>query len=377
MALVGKQESALYGSYSDDYDIFDATDRVINILRRKAEKNALIEKQIQELRVKLLAAKSPGEQKRIDTQISDLLLKCQGYGNAVDFSQKVKPILDKYREIGGPKTCVVLWGAKKETEPSDIVREHLIRLFFSVVQSYQIPVNVTREQNQESQCESCGSSHELYAIENFGCHICSSCGHEKPSFRNKSSNSSLYVSMSDDLKNFRDALKRHQGTQKIKFDINIVMKKLDEYFASRKKPLGEQIRSGKFPCPSMTEMIDALSYVNCSSLYEHRLYIANIYWGRELPNIKHIEEQLIRDYLNTQKIYSSIKSKFKKKSSINIEVRLYLHVKTRTDDVNLENYKLVSTPETHRSYVEIWQEISNEMMKIDKTWRHVELPPVE
>jgi len=133
-----------------------------------------------------------------------------------------------------------------------------------------------------------------------------------------------------DRDTFIQALAKYQG--KLSPDkalVDDIIQLLDKYFASYSMDTGEKVRRkplnklGRKDSTSRELMYRALSDIQ-RPLYDYINYFCYVYWGWSLPDVSHLENQIISDYDKTQVILNTLQKD--RKSSLNIQFRLRKHL---------------------------------------------------
>src|SRR5581483_7244727 len=99
------------------------------------------------------------------------------------------------------------------------------------------------------------------------------------------------------------------------------------------------IARGRKANTNLVMMWKALHDINYSQLYEDAMLICHLYWGWILPDLSHIEEVILSDYDKTQKVYKSLDKL--RSSSLGTQFRLFKHIQLRTNDCDIEDFKIV------------------------------------
>lgn len=288
------------------------------------------------------------------------------------YYERVKPLLRSYKELGGG-TTVVRFGAKRtetQVDTKHLEKQDIIDQYLDIAYQYVDPseLEVVREIKVISdQCANCQSKELDNSLDGFI--ICLKCGVSrgtltKASYQNNnrkasSSNKNTY----EDRENFEKALKRYQGKQVNKLPIDL-SSKLDRYFKERDLPTSEEVRkmplvNGRRGTLTKKSLFKALKDIKYSAYYEDINLITNIYWGWDLPDVSHLEEAIMNDYDQVQKVFEVIKRG--RKSCLNIQYRLYRHLEHRGFPCRLEDFKIVETRDILEGYEQIWGQICEKL----------------
>ena len=104
----------------------------------------------------------------------------------------------------------------------------------------------------------------------------------------------------------------------------------------------------------------ALEKIGHSQYYDETSYIANVYWGWELPNLKNYKDQILRDYQNTQNIWNNIKFEYKRTASLGTQYRLYVHLVSVDYPCKVEDFKIQDMPDSLRLHNNAWTRMCEE-----------------
>jgi hypothetical protein len=161
----------------------------------------------------------------------------------------------------------------------------------------------------------------------------------------------------EEKENFRRAIERFQGKQKVKFPKDM-FERLDRYFASYGLPTGKEVRERKILMDKEL-LLKALSENKLNKYYEDINLICNIYWNYELPDISHIEKKLMEDYEKFNEMYRKIKKN--RKSSLNTQFLLYKLLKRNGFPCNKSDFKLIKTADIIELHKKIYKEVCKKL----------------
>lgn len=161
----------------------------------------------------------------------------------------------------------------------------------------------------------------------------------------------------EEKENFKKAMIRFQGKQKIKFPKDF-FEKLDEYFESYGLPKGQEVREKKLR-PDKELLLKALSERKFNKYYEDINLICHIYWGFELPDVSHMESKLLEDYEKFNEAYKRLKKD--RKSSLNIQFLLYKLLKRNGFPCTKSDFKLMKTADILEYHERIYHEVCKEL----------------
>ena len=271
----------------------------------------------------------------------------------------------EYKKFG-PYKRVVTFGPQpvinneKENELELLKREKRIQVisrYIFIAENY-VDIDVIYQTNQSKSCPQC--KEDSTEQNEAGFNNCTNCGYEKIIF-NVCDNYEIHRNTYKDEDNFRKTLDRYQG--KLEPDHNImkiIISELDYYFKSYGMVTGEEIRKlevdsrGKKKGTSYHMMYEALLGIG-KPIYEHTNIICSKYWGWDLPDITHLEEQIISDYKATQRVLVRLNKT--RKSSINTQYRLFKHLQLVEYPCSLSDFRVVKTRDSQEQHEILWEKM--------------------
>lgn len=296
------------------------------------------------------------------------------------YSSRVKDILYEYAPLASDevKGIVRFSGTQDENEDAETInrRLFLISSYLRVAGEY-MSLDITPEYEGRSGCPACGKEidEDLADLEE-GMAICE-CGYQEATlvkFSTYKDTQRVNVSGRSDYEDrstFIKALDQFMGIRIPKIPQKLY-EMLDTYFVSLGFPSGDHIKenheimsNGKKKGTSVSLLIQALSATSNSSYYNYINYIAANYWGWSLPDLSEIREGVIYDYDETQKVYNEIKER---DSSLNVQIRLFLHLRARGYECEWSDFKIISSRESLEYHHRMWK------IMCERT--HVEFTPV-
>lgn len=258
--------------------------------------------------------------------------------------------LQQYRELAPSKVISIkgLVSSDKEDPAKIEARCRVIESYLDVARKW-IKLEVTRIVQNKARCPHCNKdlSDSREEIELY--RICE-CGYTSevlsvaPSFKDWSRVNAGNHNDYDNEENFRKALLRYQGKQPKKPPARLY-EQLDDLAISKNRPTGAYFRSlpldanGEKAGTSKHQMFADLKETSNSAYYEDINLICHNYWGWELPDISHLEEQIMKDYNITQVVYNSIPNK-DRIASLNTNFRLYVHLKAVGVNCSVKDFKI-------------------------------------
>lgn len=330
-----------------------------------------------ELRIKNLKAsidetnKTINEIRAINEEIKFLDDRINDYSQNVSLNKYIKEskdILLEYNKVASNKSKgVVIFRKTKEVEEPQLIKYRLkvIEKYLNMAKNY-IELEIIHKSDNKVTCPGCNIDlTNIFIDEVSGLCVCPNCGYERESITHNSTykdsqrfnngNRNNY----DDCENFRKALLRFQGKQVHKPPEKLYTH-LDEYFMKLNKPIGQEILkmpllpNGQKKGTSRIMMFEALNETNNSAYYDDINLILHLYWGWSLPDISHIEDQIMDDYLITQQVYNNIPNK-DREASLNIQFRLFVHLKAVDYPCSKDDFKIQTSRDSLIFHNEMWK----------------------
>jgi len=388
-------------SYTDDFNILEVHELIMKrFTLLQGQKITQLEESIKSEQQKLNVPQTLVEKKAILATLDKLKKELDRYKSDQDrqeYLSQVGKLIDTYKEIGTTtkiisfKTGITNWTNKKgssgsvswvsnktksqdwsnqkgssgsiqETEEQKKIRHATITQYLEIARRY-IQIDVIREIPITNNCPNCGIDlTNLIIDEESGIQTCPNCGNEKytlfrtPIFTEgqKQNNRNGY----DDRDNFYKALMRYQGKQpnRIRDDLTSI---LDNYFRLFGLPTSEEVKKmpltekGTRGDTSRELIYRALSETGNATYYEDVNLICHLYWGWTLPDVSHLEDQIMDDYDKTQKVYESLPKN--RKSNLNTQYRLFKHLQLRGHTCYIDDFKMVKTREILEYHDATWE----------------------
>lgn len=368
--------SIVMEKYTHDLNILKIHNKVLEYLkyqeRRKLEQyeNELIEE-----KKKLAQNQTINERKLTLLTLTEYENKIQEYkdGKAYqEYCKKSHDLITAYQKIG-PLPHVVSFINKTQgiesviNDQDQLYRHSIIGQYLDIAKQFA-PIDIIRESEMVDICTECNAVNDKIVDECYGRIICKSCGYERQLLKQTYYQDNINIGTAknnyQDRSNFYKALLRFQGLQPNKLPKNLFTD-LDDYFISKNLPTADEIlkcsinKYGEREGTTRNLMYKALGDTKHSNLYEDINLILAEYWGWKLPNISHLEEQIMADYDLTQTIYEEIPKQ--RKSCLNIQFRLYKHLIRYTDyidiPIRIQDFKIPTTREIIEVHEDIWSKI--------------------
>lgn len=356
--------------YRSDYNIFDLHSKIKQNFIHKKSNLPELKKSLSDLQK---SYESPGTvvvKNRLFKQIEELTIQIKRIEEDIDekeYDSQSEQYLKSYSDIGNSSKTVV-FGRKSavDNEPKEEqeYRLRIIMRYFEVASKY-FSFCAVREVKASNACDECGNKLE----DEDDVKICNQCGLEKVTLMvlKKNDISNDY----EDEENFKLAFLRYNGVGHIDSKMKeAIFSDLNRYFSSYEYPIGEDVSKGKVDEYGMKHMITsdgkviqtsidmmirALSHMKYSAYYDNVYLICHLYWGWILPSLGHLEETLISDYRKTQVVFRKIPKE--RKSSINLQYRLFKQLEMRGHKCKKSQFKMVKTEEILQGYDTIWKQM--------------------
>ena len=386
------------GTYTDDFNILEVHELILKRFEhlRDGRIQELTEKLNQE-RNKLTSPQTVVDRKATQATINKLIQELDTltyHRDSHDYLERATPLIETYRSLG-TTTKVVSFKTEKRSSQNQVslrssstsvpslrssstnvpspdresrrkLRHATITQYLEIARHY-IQVDVIRETGSANICPGCQMDlTDVIKDDETGIQTCPnpSCGYEKLNLLRamiSSENSKASTGGRngyDDRDNFYKALMRYQGKQPNRLPNNLTTV-LDGYFKSYGLPTSEEVRKmplndrGTRGNTTRELMYRALFETGNASYYEDVNLICHIVWLWSLPDVSHLEDQIMDDYDKTQKVYECIWKN--RKSNLNTQYRLFKHLQLRGHNCSIEDFKMVKTREILEYHDSIWE----------------------
>ena len=350
------------GFYVYDYNIL----QIDEILNKKFEQEK--RRQIGCLRNKLelenanvKSRQTLIERKASRKNIADYEALIKKYEENTDkkkYLEKSSSVLEAYRQIGPINNVVSFLSNNREetgapeTREQQEVRHRIISAYLEIARKY-IPIDLVRKLTDNDICLGCGiDTSELEEIDD-DCTVCPNCGLEKiniikSAFYADGGRINNCKNNYEDRANFEKVLARYQGKQVTKPGKELYIK-LDEYFISRGLLSSKEYNAlpltaeGSKVGTSREMMFDVLSNIGCSGYYDDINLICSVFFGWALPDITHLEDDIMKDYDEFQAVYDQLPDRDGRKSSLNSQWKLFILLRRRGWPCKAKDFKIPTT----------------------------------
>lgn len=298
-----------------------------------------------------------------------------------EYMTHATPLLKSYTDLG-PLERKIEFGNKKVTQmladPLTSIDERIIIIekYLQLAGSY-LSLDIVREVDIRARCPGCGGDTEDVEITSQGLQCCRHCCSVResvvktPFFKDGNRVNNSLGNNYEDEANFYKAFLRFQGKHPVKLPENL-MSDLDDYFDRLNLPRGEEIRkmplkeNGRRGKTDKEMMYTALADRGYAAHYEDINLICHLYWGWILPDISHLETQLMEDYRESQRVYEEIPKK--RHSSLNSQYRLYRQLQKLGYPCSSVDFKMIKTTNIIDDYEDIWEQMCERL-----GWKYHEL----
>lgn len=366
------------GVYVFDYNILSIDEIIIKKFEQdKKNKLVSLKDKIDIEKKKISGRQNFIERQNSKKQIEELEDEIFKYENEIEknkYIEKTKEILNEYLKLGTVENFVSFVSNNKEDEiniPEEeeiqYLRHRIISDYLEIARKY-ISIDLVRKLPEKTNCPGCDIKYEEIELieDESGSMICPNCSLEKINIVKKPFYSDgCRVNNSrnnyEDRINFEKVLLRYQGKQVTKPSKELY-EKLDAYFISKGLQSSEYykqlplLQDGTKEGTSRDMMLDALSNINCSGYYDDINLILNVFFGWSLPDVSHLEEDIMNDYDQSQKVYELL-DKEGRKSSLNSQFRLFCLLRKNGIFCKFRDFKIPSTPGILEYHKNIWKKI--------------------
>ena len=348
------------GTYTYDYDITIIDKTIIKRFDQDKKNNLIsLQNKLNIEKNKIEERQTVIERKNSRRKIEIFENKLSNYKEDTDktyYIEKTKDLLNDYKKLGSLTKIISFTNNYineevqcPENEQEQNYRHKIIFEYLQIARKY-IQIDLIRKLPN---LKDCCDEPDIY-VDESGVNVCNNCGLEKINIvktqfyadgcRLNSSKNNY-----EDRANFEKVLMRFQGKQ-INKPSKKLYEKLNTYFISRGLKTSQEyndlplLKNGTKEGTSREMMFEALSNINCSGYYDDINLICSIFFGWKLPNITHLEDEIMKDYDEFQKANSNLPNREGRKSSLNSQWILYILLLRRGYPCKSKNFKIPSTP---------------------------------
>lgn len=296
------------------------------------------------------------------------------------YVQEIKPILDQYKKITSyrkPKKFLI-GSTNNNCDNSEAIDENLfirlevIRKFLRIIDRY-IEMDVIFYPPFEVGCPDCNLSINQMRIDEensvYVCECNSIFGRVNTSEMPNIDPDKIDIGTKnsyDDKTNFIRRLKSYQGIQSRKIPKEL-LDSIDQHMQDKygllpaceinKLPADEYGRRG-YPQASVRLLIETLRETGNSIHFQDINPICYELWGWICPSIEHLVPTILDDYTKTQEVYKRMNPN---DSSINVELRLYWHLRIANHNCSLEDFKIPQSRDSRKRNSSVFKAICEEV----------------
>ena len=259
------------------------------------------------------------------------------------YIQETKFLLDQYKSIGTFKEYIIFGNnIKIKTDTNNELnakRLKIIDQYLNIVDKY-ITINISKVITYNTLCKVCGFDLKNIDTSDDDNIVCLNCGTEivqlikYQKIEIDTNKNDIITGQHRD--NFYKRLQRYQGKKKsFKIPPNLI-ESLDQYFNSigwsnngdlntelLRSPSNNGDRNNSVSRKKNKEALrNALKTLGYNNLYKDLNLILHKYWHWELPDLSHLELQIMEKYDKSQEVYDLIKGE-DRSSSMNTSYRLW------------------------------------------------------
>lgn len=355
-----KPEPSLVVTYCSDYNIVELDLEVLSMIDAHLQaREAELKSKLSEVAVRLEECTSvilirEAEMRRSRLQVE--LTNIQKKQPLRDYSLATGRLLSRYKEIPMEERVIDVFMASPQKAIPDSIRERIVDAYMEAVLKLQLPrVSITKKKADEVHpevCLACEASLLGCEVLLSGLLICA-CGCVNKRESSSSGSKDYYV-----LGNFLKTHKRYIGDTPPKCDMGIVLSQLDEHFLDQGEPSGEYFRSqpldewGGKEGTSVDDLCVALKCLGFKDLYKSYRYVGHHYYGWQLFDLRHIEQQIVKNFNLKQEAWMNNMSEEERgnRSSLSTEYRLCREYQHAGHNCRLSDFKISRKPATLRRY---------------------------
>ena len=355
-----KLPDRICGDYIYDYNILNIHQIILKKFQQdKNNKLSDIERKLNMENIKIRQKQTLIERKHSRNKIQEIenkILKYNEDTDKKDYLTAAKPLIKAYKKIKPISTIISFTNNKindeikcEESEAEQNFRHKIISKYLEIARKY-ICIDLIRK---NPEIKTCCEDPDIFMDES-GSDVCNNCGLEKinivkTQFYSDSSRLNNSKNNYEDRANFVKVLMRFQGKQ-INKPGKELYERLNKYFLERGLKSSEEYNAmsllpdGTKPGTSREMMFEALSNIGCSGHYDDINLICSIFFGWELPNISHLEDAIMQDYDDFQKVYENLPDLEGRKSSLNSQWKLFILLLRRGYPCKSKDFKIPTTP---------------------------------
>ena len=360
-------------TYTEDLNIIKIHEAIMTIFAHKYSQVSIIEAKLQWERQNATTNMTINEHRRHTEDIQHYETKLQELQDRTSFKEYLQmsvPLLKVYKSVSSDASKGIVSVRKlinkESTDDPNVIIKRLavIQEYLEVARNY-ITLDVVQTNQIRAKCPGCGVDFSQVDIDEENGLCTCECGVVRE-------NLSLYTLYKDsnrvnignrnnyeDWENFEKALIRYQGKQPNK-PPDRLYDQLDAYYTKIQKSRGSDVQAqalladGKKTGTSRQMMLDALCETANSAYYDDVNLIMHVYWGWRLPDVSHLEDQIMKDYFSTQQIYNSQPHEGRD-ASLNTQFRLYVHLLAVGHECSRDDFKIQTSRDSLEFHQDMWR----------------------
>jgi hypothetical protein len=310
-------------NYATNYDIRKVDNYIKEYFMVQNYKLPDIRDRIKMLETKMEEQISISEDRKLQREITELMTsvkRIESGHSYLDYYANTNQLVKKYENT-----------IRDDDMFSDKRCEKIVDSFLRIASKY-LPLHIKKElpSKNECLCVNCGECLSGVKQSITGHKVCMYCKHDN--FVLKHLN---VVKEYDTWGNFLKAFNRYTGVaylnaSAVKFNINELMRTIDDYSEKQGKPLGEYYRkqplnsTGKKDGTSHEFICKALCILKYKDFYKDYMYICHHYYGWKYPDVKHLLGEIEINFKIKQEVWKKMTDLEKGgQSSLPTQYRLY------------------------------------------------------
>ena len=287
-------------------------------------------------------------------------------------------IIENYKKILRTPVKISFFSLPDNTSNNE-KKDELITSYIQIAKKYLKNIDVDIDFTQKAKkvvCDICGSKKVITSETVFL--ICQDCGYEKD--RNGAKISYTDISRTTILQkytyerrlHFRDCINQFQGKQNCKIDENLY-KDLDEEFMKHHMLIGDvdTPRCQRYKNVELEHVMLFLKELGYDKQYDNAKYIYSVITSKKLPNLSHLEDQLMADFdilVNAYVKKYKYENKIVRKSFMNIQYVLFQLLNKNKYQCRKEDFNILKTNDRKTFHDDIAKSLFE-----DLGWNHTPL----
>lgn len=366
--------SSITDHYTDDYDIFYIDSIIKKKLSFKYDEKKLRSK-IYELESNLKSSEySYNKKKCIINELNILRSELNNLESGEilnDYIERSKDLLKNYKTNKENRILKSFCEEKDHSikifkDKNTIERLIIIEKYLEIAKEYY-DINIVNLPSDDGDfCNICFTRLNECILSDEGIKRCPVCFTDQKTISNIKSDQDYEKinenSQEESFENFMKILYEKQGLIPLD-DIDDICKELDNHCRKtpgldvseivKKRPLDHR---GRREGTSHSMLRSMLSAIKRPKFFKKIDYIASVYWGWVLPNYSHLEDKIIRIYMETDRAYRKIPFEVKQRtSSIGRQFVLFKILQLCGCEVYIDEYKMAENEHSLENHYKLWE----------------------